>query len=208
MRYSESHKAETHQRLLKIAGRALRVKGPDGVAVAEVMKDAGLTHGGFYAHFKSKDALLVEALRGVFAYSGERYRNLTQDLPPRHALATYVDTYVSSAHRDNAQNGCPITALNSEMPRQSRKFREAFDAGVKSLVDALARRIEAAKVDTGDGDAETLAASVLSAMAGAVAISRAVSDKRLSDEMLEAARAGIKARLGVTDIELSKGTLQ
>jgi TetR/AcrR family transcriptional repressor of nem operon len=207
MRYSENHKSETHARLLKIAGKALRAKGPQGLAVAEVMKDAGLTHGGFYAHFKSKDALLVETLQGIFAHSQQKYRHLTEGLPPRHALATYIDFYVSPTHRDDASRGCPIVTLNSDMPRQSKKFRAAFDAGVKSLVDALATRIEIAGV-AGRGESETLAASLLSAMAGAVAVARAVSDKRLSDEMLEAARASIKTRLGVNDEALSRGALQ
>lgn len=207
MRYSQTHKDETHARLLKIAGRALRERGPEGVAVAEVMKDAGLTHGGFYAHFKSKDVLLVEALEGVFTYSKEKYRRLTEGLPPRHALATYIDFYVSARHRDDASHGCPITALNSDMPRQSKKFRQTFDAGVKSLVAALAHRIEAAGVAMGQ-DASALAASVLSAMAGAVAVSRAVSDRRLSDEMLETARESIKMRLGVSDADLARSAVQ
>jgi TetR/AcrR family transcriptional repressor of nem operon len=204
MRYAQNHKSETHAKLLRIAGKALREKGPDKLAVAEVMQAAGLTHGGFYAHFKSKDALLAEALEGVFAYSKEKYRRLTEGLPPRHALATYVDFYVSPEHRDNPSRGCPIVALNSDLPRQSRKFRTAFDSGMKSLIGALAHWIAAAGIEgANDNDADVLAASVLSAMAGAVAVSRAVSDKRLSDEMLEAARAGIKARLGVTDVALS-----
>ncbi len=201
MRYSESHKDETHKKLLMAAGRMLRAKGPDGFAVAEVMKDAGLTHGGFYAHFKSKDALMAEALSGVFARAKDKYARAVEDLPPRPALGAYIDFYVSPAHRDNAGNGCPITALNSDMPRQSKKLRGIFDAGVQSLVSGLARRIEAAGIE---GDAQALAASVLSAMAGAVAVSRAVSDKRLSDEMLETARASIKARLGVSDVDLSR----
>lgn len=200
MRYSESHKAETHQKLLKIASRALREKGPDNLAVAEVMKEAGLTHGGFYAHFKSKDALLAETLDRIFTRAGVNVDKMTDGLPPRHALATYVDFYVSSRHRDNPSTGCPITAINSDMPRQSKKFRETFDDGVKSLVARIANWLAA----SGHSNPEALAASVLSAMAGAVAVSRAVSDKGLSDEMLEAARSGIKARLGVSDEDLSR----
>ncbi|HTT97643.1 MAG TPA: TetR/AcrR family transcriptional regulator [Rhizomicrobium sp.] len=200
MRYSESHKAETHQKILKITSRALREKGPDGLAVAEVMKEAGLTHGGFYAHFKSKDALLGEALTSVFARASRNIDKMTEGLPPRHALATYVDFYVSPRHRDNPSTGCPITALNSDMPRQSKNFRDTFDWGVKVLVGRIAGWLAA----SGQPDPEALAASVLSAMAGAVAVSRAVSDKSLSDEMLEAARAGIKARLGVSDVELAR----
>jgi TetR/AcrR family transcriptional regulator, transcriptional repressor for nem operon len=208
MRYSETHKSETRAKLLKIAGKALREKGPDKLAVAEVMQAAGLTHGGFYAHFKSKDALLAEALESVFAYSKEKYRRLTEGLPPRHALATFIDFYVSPAHRDDPTRGCPIVMLNSELPRQSRKFRSVFDGGVRRLAATLAEMIRDAGIDAANDNGETLAASLLSAMAGAVAVSRAVSDRRLSDEMLEAARAGIKARLGLTDVALSGSAMQ
>ncbi|HEY2068659.1 MAG TPA: TetR/AcrR family transcriptional regulator [Rhizomicrobium sp.] len=200
MRYSDTHKSETHARLLKIAGKALREKGPEGLAVAEVMKEAGLTHGGFYAHFKSKDALLAEALESIFVYSKEKYRRMIDGLPPRHALATFIDYYVSPEHRDNPSRGCPLVMLNSDLPRQSKKFRGVFDAGVERLTLTIATLIRDIGVSTDPG----LAPSILSAMAGAVAISRAVSDKRLSDEMLEAARESIKARLGVTDAELAR----
>jgi TetR/AcrR family transcriptional repressor of nem operon len=205
MRYSGTHKDETHAHLVKIAGKALRESGPDGVVVAEVMKQAGLTHGGFYAHFKSKDALLVEALDGVFESSKRKFLRAIEGMPPRHALGAYIDFYVSPRHRDNVSGGCPITALNSDLPRQSKAFRVAFDKGLKSMVSGLELRISEAGVE---GDAHALAASVLSAMAGAVAISRAVSDKVLSDRMLETARENIKARLGVSDADLSRSALQ
>jgi TetR/AcrR family transcriptional repressor of nem operon len=204
MRYSDSHKAETHARLVKLAGRMLRERGPQNLAVAELMQGAGLTHGGFYAHFKSKDALLAEALSSVFAESDDTLRRVTEGLSPRHALARYIDVYVAPAHRDDRSGGCPIVALNSELPRQSRKFRIAFDAGTKMLVRRLAGWIKAAGITGG----EALAASVLSAMAGAVAVSRAVSDKRLSDELLVAARVSIKARLGLSNAALSRGTVR
>ena len=205
MRYSETRKGETHAKLVKIAGRALRENGPDGVAVAEVMKEAGLTHGGFYAHFKSKDALLIEALEEVFASSKRKFLRAIEGMPPRHALGAYIDFYVSARHRDDRAGGCPVTALNSDLPRQSGAFRAAFDAGTNAMVTGLERYIRDAGVE---GDAHALAASVLSAMAGAVAISRAVSDRVLSDQMLETARESIKARLGVSDRDLSRSTLQ
>jgi TetR/AcrR family transcriptional repressor of nem operon len=198
MRYSETHKAETHAKLVRLAGRVLREKGPQNLAVAELMEAAGLTHGGFYAHFKSKNALLAEALAGVFGESNQTLQSVTDGLAPRHALARYIDVYVAPAHRDNPAAGCPIVALNSELPRQSRKFRTTFDAGVKLLLGKLAGWIKAAGIT----ESEALAASVLSAMAGAVAVSRAVSDKRLSDELLGAARASIKARLGLSEAVL------
>jgi TetR/AcrR family transcriptional repressor of nem operon len=201
MRYSGTHKAETHARLVRLAGRALREKGPEKLAVAELMGTAGLTHGGFYAHFKSKDALLAEALEDVFAESRQKFQRFAEGLPPREALVRYIDTYVSPAHRDRHASGCPIVALNSDLPRQSRRFRTAFDAGVKMLMADLANWIDAAGI--ADGDA--LAGPVFTAMAGAVAVSRAVSDKRLSDELLAAARQSIKERLGLNDTPLLSG---
>lgn len=196
MRYAQTHKDETRRALLKAAGRQLREQGPDRLSVAGVMKSAGLTHGGFYAHFKSKDALLIETLADVFARSGRRVEKLLEGLPPRPAIATYIDFYVGEAHRDDPANGCAITALNSDMPRQSRKFRAAFEAGVKAMGDALARRLAAA----GIADAEKLAPSLLAAMAGAVALSRTISDRELSNELLASTRAGIKARLGIAEL--------
>jgi TetR/AcrR family transcriptional repressor of nem operon len=207
MRYSQSHKEETRLQILKIAGRALRAKGPDGVGVAEIMKEAGLTHGGFYAHFKSKEDLLINALEGVFAAAKTKFAKAIDGLPPRHALAAYVDFYVSTMQRDNPANGCPITALNSDMPRQTKKLRAVFDAGLKRLLANMAGLIEQGGIAAGD-EAGALASSIFSAMAGAVAVSRAVSDKRLSDEMLETARTSIKARLGVDDASLSRARLQ
>lgn len=203
MRYTATHKSETHAKLVRLAGRVLRERGPQILAVADLMREAGLTHGGFYAHFKSKDALLAEALEGVFEESKQKLYRVTDGLPPRHALASYIDSYVAPAHRDNLSGGCPLVALNSDLPRQSKKFRAAFDTGVRLLVGRLAGWIEAA----GIRDSQALAASVLSAMAGAVAVSRAVSDKRLSDELLAAARQSIKSRLGLSDSNaiLNKG---
>jgi TetR/AcrR family transcriptional regulator, transcriptional repressor for nem operon len=204
MRYSDTHKRETHAKLVRLAGRALREKGPEGLAVAELMQAAGLTHGGFYAHFKSKEALLVEALEGVFEESNRKFQRVTDGLPPRDALARYIDVYVSPAHRDDLSRECPIVALNSDLPRQSKKFRATFYSGMRSLLNGLTDRIEAA----GIGDSEALAASVLSSMAGAVAVSRTVSDSRLSDQLLKSTRESIKARLGLNDATLSRGTEQ
>ena len=195
MRYDQNHKQETRARVLKVAAKALREKGPDKLGVAEVMQAAGLTHGGFYAHFPSKEVFLTESLNEVFCQSRERRSRIVEGLGPRGALSAYIDFYVSKSHRDNPASGCPLVALNSDLPRQPRKFRAAFDAGVKRLVGELTQWIAAIGIE----DAEKVAVSVLSAMVGAVALSRAVSDLDLSDELLDAARAGVKARLGLND---------
>jgi TetR/AcrR family transcriptional repressor of nem operon len=190
MGYSQRHKAETHAKLLKLAGRVLREKGPEKVAVVDLMHSVGLTHGGFYAHFKSREVLLVEALKGVFEEAQQTYHRMGDGLPPRRALTSFIDAYVSTAHRDRL-SGCPIVTLGSDFTRQSRAFRATFNSGVKTLVSILAKWIDA----TGIPNSEPLAASVLSTMAGAIAVARAVSDKRLSDEVLEATRETIKERL-------------
>ena len=193
MRYSENHKQETRERVLKLAAAALREEGPDRLGVAEVMKAAGLTHGGFYAHFKSKDEFLAAALSEVFAQSAENAKRYTEKGSAREALSGYIDFYVSQGHRDHPGTGCPIPALNSDLPRQSKLFRRVFDIGVKRLVDQVARWV----AEIGLENPEQIAASVVSAMAGAIAVSRAVSDRKLSDELISSANAGIKARLGL-----------
>jgi TetR/AcrR family transcriptional repressor of nem operon len=199
MRYAENHKEETHKAILKVAAAQLREHGPDRISVGSVMKAAGLTHGGFYAHFKSKDALLIAALHDTFDRARRRVGRLLDGLPPRHALATYIDFYVAETHRDHPENGCPITALNSDMPRQSKKFKAAFEAGVKQQIESLARRIAGA----GIADAEQLAPAIFATMAGAVSLARTISDQSLSNEFLATTRANIKARLGLTDAALA-----
>lgn len=199
MRYADSHKDETHQKLLKIAAAQLRVKGPERLGVADVMAAAGLTHGGFYAHFKSKDDLLTQAMAVGFAQAKRRWHRRLEGLPPRHMLATFIDAYVSPTHRDDPANGCAIASLNSDLPRQSKAFRAAFETGIRNLSGMMT----AWMTDAGIADAEKLSPSILAAMAGAVALARGISDPELSGELLASTRAGIKARLGLTDAALA-----
>src|ERR1700709_1072935 len=101
MRYSREHKLETHARIVKKASVQLREKGAHGVGVADLMKDAGLTHGGFYAHFDSREALVIEAFAHAMDRSTERWRQLAGQMAPGDRLATIVDAYLSPQHRDN-----------------------------------------------------------------------------------------------------------
>ena len=195
MRYAKTHKQETRKKVVTIAAKMLREKGPEGVGVAEVMREAGLTHGGFYAHFRSKDAFLTESLIEILDEFAERREKLTEGLPPREALAAYIDYYVSTSHRDHPAAGCPLAALNSELPRQPKKFRAAFDEGAKRLIAWLSQRMAAAGIPNPD----MVAVSTLSAMVGAVALARALSDRVLSDALIDSARVGIKDQLGLAD---------
>src|SRR5258708_21659776 len=182
MRYDKNHKQETRARVRKVAAKALREKGADKLGVAEVMQAAGLTHGGLYEHFPSQEAFLTESMNEVFSQSKNRRSRLVEGLGPRGALSAYIDFYVSKSHRDNPASGCPLVALNSDLPRQPRKFRAAFDVGVKRLAGELTQWIVAIGIE----DADKVAVSVLSAMAGAGARARGVSVPHCSDELPQA----------------------
>src|ERR1700761_2042304 len=111
MRYSKEHKQETHERIVKRAAVRLREKGAHGIGVADLMKEAGLTHGGFYAHFDSREALVIEAMEYIMERSTERWRKLGEQTPPEKRLATIVDSYLNSAHRDDPGHGCAVPTL-------------------------------------------------------------------------------------------------
>ena len=202
MRYGEDHKAETRERVVRAAANAMRRLGPDRVSVADVMSEVGLTHGGFYAHFKSKDALVGAAVEAAFAQSRWRLTQLALHDDPQVLLAGLVDFYVSADHRDHPERGCPIALLSSDIPRQGAPGREAYDAGVHGLIEVIATRLDGGEERLG------LAGSLLAEMAGAVALSRAVSDPELSDRLLAESRSRIKARMGLTPPSPEQGRSQ
>jgi TetR/AcrR family transcriptional repressor of nem operon len=194
MRYSDSHKEETRKKVLDLAAAAMRIKGPDGVGVAEVMGAAGLTHGGFYAHFRSKEALVAAALEEAFRQSRDRFTRLIDGLDGPQALSAFIDAYVTSTHRQRPERGCPIVMLSSDLPRQGPAVRQVFEAGVGRLVERLASWLP-----TGDeAERRALAASLLSEMVGAVSLSRSLSDDQAVERLLADARLSIKSRAGVS----------
>jgi len=193
MRYDEAHKGETRRRVVKAAAGAVRARGPDRVGVAEVMAEAGLTHGGFYAHFPSKDALLGAAVGEAFEQSRRALGRIGQGAANAERLGALVDNYVSAQHRDFPAHGCPIALLASDIPRQAEPARRAFDAGVRTLIAQLTEWLEIGPPET----REALAGSLVAEMSGAVALSRAVSDPALSDRLLAESRLRLKQRMGV-----------
>ena len=192
MRYSDTHKEETRRKVVRAAATAVRAKGPDGVGVAEVMAEAGLTHGGFYAHFPNKEALVVAAIEEAFGQSSRRFGRMTEGLAPAEALAAFVDLYVTPEHRAHPERGCPVAGLSSDLPRQGPPVREAYERGVHSLVGRIARWLP-----ENTQDRESLAASIVAEMAGTVALSRAISDDQEAARLLADARARIKTRMGI-----------
>src|SRR5690606_11485514 len=141
MRYSREHKAQTHARIVRKASVRLREKGVHGVGVAELMKEAGLTHGGFYAHFASRDALLVEAVAHAMDRSIVHWRKNAEATPPDARMAAIVNAYLTPAHRDDPGYGCAIAALGAEIAREGAKARRMFGAKLEEMVEVLAAQV-------------------------------------------------------------------
>lgn len=192
MRYSDTHKEETRTKVVKAAASAVRAKGPDGVGVAEIMAEAGLTHGGFYAHFPNKEALVVAAIDEAFGQSARLFAKLTEGMAPAEALSAFVDSYVTPEHRARPERGCPVATLSSDLPRQGQAVREAYERGVRRLIARIA-----AWLPEGIQDRSSLAASLVAEMAGVVALSRAIADDAEAARLLADARARIKVRMGI-----------
>ena len=195
MRYDSDHKARTRERILDEAASAIRAAGPQGVSVGGLMKKAGLTHGGFYAHFGSKDALVAEAIGHMFGGPYANFAALTEGKPPAEALAAYVDFYLSARHRDARDRGCPLPALSGDLARMPASARTRFGEGAERLRASIAGLIEA----MGRDDADSLAASAIAEMVGAIALARATDDTARSDEILAATRRAVRERLGLTE---------
>src|SRR5262245_5627440 len=138
MRYAAEHKASTRRRIVDGASAALRARGLAGVGVADVMREAGLTHGGFYAHFPSKDDLVAEAVDAAGEQSVRNLRKVVKRAAPGRAFKAIVDAYLSPAHRDRPERGCALAALGPELARESPSARRAVAGQIDGLLDLLA----------------------------------------------------------------------
>jgi TetR/AcrR family transcriptional repressor of nem operon len=190
MRYGAEHKQKTRERVLQEAAKAIRLEGPHQVGVAGVMSRAGLTHGGFYAHFKSKDDFVAEAIGQMFVESGGRLAAETEGRTPAEGLRSYINFYLSRSHRDSRESGCPLPFLAADAPRLTGQARERFAAGVAGLRAGLAARLAELGVD----HAEDEASSMLSELVGALSLARAEPDLAASDAILRRSRAALRRR--------------
>jgi len=184
-RTPNSRREETHERIVAAAARAIRRHGYAGVGVAEVMREAGLTHGGFYAHFESRDALLVEALQRASRDSTAAVLQAAEARKARNvsAFRALVETYLDDAHLATLDSGCPVAALGSDMPRQTGALREASAERVESLIAAVRRNMPRATRAT--------AAVVTSTLVGALQLGRALGDNAEGRAVLAAARKSL-----------------
>ena len=184
MRWSApSRKEATHERIVVAAARAIRRSGDDGASVAEIMKDAGLTHGGFYAHFPSREAMLAEAADRAGAEAIAASARIAVSAPPSQALPCLLQAYLSKAHVQNAETGCPVAALGSEMPRQAPEVRRASTRRIKEMIDLVARQ----SPDWGQPGAHERALATVATMVGALLLARAVDDPKLSEALCKSA---------------------
>jgi AcrR family transcriptional regulator len=189
-----SKKEQTRERILRAAAGAIRKHGYGGVGVAEVMKDAGLTHGGFYAHFDSRDALLAAAAEQAGRESDESLSRALAKARPGDELTALVDTYLDDRHVTAAEQGlgCAIAAAGSEVPRQCPEVRRAVSRRIKDLIGLVERQFS----DWGKPGAHDKAMSVVAAMVGALVLARAVDDPQLSKAIRKSARELIRGAAG------------
>lgn len=176
-------KEATHERIVETAARAIRRSGYDGTSVADIMKEAGLTHGGFYAHFPSREAMLAEAADRAGAEAVAASARIAANVPPEHALQSLLRAYLSKEHCENPEIGCPVATLGSEMPRQAPEVRRAATRRIKEMIDVIARQ----SPDWGQPGAHEHALVTTATMVGALVMARAVDDSKLSDALLKAA---------------------
>lgn len=183
MEAAPSRKQLTHDRIVDTAARALRATGFYGVGVADIMKQAGLTHGGFYAHFPSRDALLSEALQRAGQDSNERLQRAVAAGEARglSRFRALVEAYLSDAHLKAPESGCPVAALASEMPRQADEVRDVAATRVKSLLGAVEAALPA-------GHAEGTAVAVAGQLVGTLQLARALGDNAQGRRHLATAR--------------------
>jgi TetR/AcrR family transcriptional repressor of nem operon len=172
MRYGPEHKLEIHRKIVKDASRRVRAEGLSGAAVSAVMKDAGLTHGGFYKHFGSKDDLLLESLREGFREIEDTLAHAAEQLPPGEAWKAIVKTYLSLELCENPERGCPLAALAPDLARADKRLKPQIVAELVNYKDKMMRFMPGRRT----ADKERAFFAIFSTMIGAVELARMLPD--------------------------------
>ena len=187
MGYSKAQKARTHKRIVAIASRRFREKGFAGFGIAELMKEAGLTVGGFYKHFDSRDDLVAEAVNSAFGGWKRRVDAAKSSGPPM-SYEKLIDDYLSEAHRDNPGTGCAFSAMAPEIARSDKRTRSLTSEQARNDIQLIATLLPGKDKST----ARSQAILTFSALVGAMSLARAVSDEALSREILKTVRKHLK----------------
>lgn len=178
---NNNRKEVTHTRIVETAARAIRRSGYDGTGVADIMKEAGLTHGGFYAHFASRDAMLAEAADKAGKETVAIAEHVFAKVPEDQALKALMNAYLSNEHMANIENGCSFAALGSEMPRQAPEVRKASTCRIKEMIGLIKSKLP------DQSNAYEKALVMVSTMVGTLLLSRAVDDPELGEAFRKAA---------------------
>ncbi len=178
MRYGKDQKQTTRQRILEAAGRRFKQDGIDGAGIAAVMSDAGLTNGAFYAHFASKEDLVANVLADQLR---AQHQSLDAQPSDRAGLEAFVRSYLSPQHRDQSADGCPSAALLDEIVRRPAATRQVFTDELMDEIDDIASRLDPTDLETARTDALT----VFGLMVGTLQLARALTDRDLSDRLLD-----------------------
>lgn len=190
MGHSQADKTESRERIVQVAAARFRQSGLNGIGVADLMKDAGLTHGGFYRHFASRDELVAEAVERALQ-EGARAVDAVASIS-KSPLAGLVDAYLSPAHCDDLATSCAVTTLASDVARGTDRARAAYTRQVGRYLELLTKLIPAVR----QRSRRRKAIVALSTLVGAVSIARAVNSKKLSLEILNSVADELKAQLG------------
>ena len=184
MRYPPEHKAEVHQKIVKDASRRIRNEGVTGAAVSAVMQDAGLTHGGFYKHFESKDELLMESLSEAFQDIADRLVHAAEQSPPETAWKAIVKTYLSLEYCDHVEYGCPLPALAPELARTDQAMKPRIFEELKKYRSRMLPFMPGPRI----ADKESAFFAIFSTMVGAVEIARMLPEPMMRQKVLASAR--------------------
>lgn len=193
MGHSQAAKAQTRDRIVQTTAARIREAGIDGVGVADLMKDAGLTHGGFYRHFSSREELLNEAVALALEDGGQHLANTIAG-GGKAPLAALVDAYLSAAHRDSLATSCAVTTLAADVARSSPEARAAYTMQVEQYLALIAGSMLTSNRKSKGARRQAVAA--LCVLVGAVSLARAVADEQLSREILKSAGDAVKAQFG------------
>src|SRR5271163_1595545 len=184
MRYRPEHKAEVHQKIVGDASRRVRTEGLNGAAVAAVMRDNGLTHGGFYKHFGSKDELLLESLREAFREIADKLAHAAEQSPPETAWKAIVKTYLSLDYCDHIERGCPLPALAPELARADEAMKPRIFEELKKYRSRMLPFMPGRRT----ADKERAFFSIFSTMVGAMEIARMLPEPAMREKVLSSAR--------------------
>jgi TetR/AcrR family transcriptional regulator, transcriptional repressor for nem operon len=194
MGHSKANKQRSRELIVKTAAKVFRERGVDGIGLADLMKAAGLTHGGFYGHFDSRDDLIAEAVERALGESGKSMASIVEGgLPRKMALVRLIDAYLSVAHRDQLGTSCAVAIMANDVSRSNARCRSAYTRQVEIYLDLLVGLIATEKRKS----RKSKAIAALSTLVGAVSMARAVNDEKLSRELLRVAADELKRQLAI-----------